>query len=306
MNGQPYRRMAGQRLADALNRIPDYAVDEVRKRLAQRVDPVARLDRQYRGAVEWSWIWLALFLIFTAVAVYGFLPAGPAIAAFTGTVAAALSGCVLGSRVMRVRELGAQRKAIAAGTPPPPPSALASALRLPPKSSQARQPMQRLAESERTLHDLLGQLDPGHGVSPVPPDAVRHARGVAEDTANALRKLAGKVVAVERAKQAAPALERGPLVDAVRELRTRLDDGVDDYGRLVAAAGRAVAASASPSTLNRADGSTPRAGLPGSGHLASREPSKIAPRAAHTEELTEATDRLHGLAIALNELAGNS
>jgi hypothetical protein len=279
--GQPYRRMAADRLAEVLNRIPDIAVHEVRRVLTARTDPAVRLERKYRHAVEWTWVWLALFLVFATVAVFGFLPDGSAVAAFSGTVAAALSGTVLASRAMRVRALAQQRKELPAGTPAPPRSALTSALTLPPRSSQARQPMQRLAESERTLHDLLAQLSPTDGVPPVPADAVAQARGVAAETAGALRKLAGKLVAVERAKQAAPPLERGQLADAVRELRIRLDDGVDDYGRLVAAAGRTVAASASV-------------------QLRPNSPT----RAAHTVELTEATDRLHALATALNELSG--
>ncbi len=70
----------------------------------------------------------------------------------------------------------------------------------------------------------------------------------------------------------APPAERAALSDAVRTLAERLDDGVDDFSRLVAAAGRVVAASGSA--------------LPGT------------PAA-----LTEATDRLTGLAAALRELA---
>ena len=60
------------------------------------------------------------------------------------------------------------------------------------------------------------------------------------------------------------------LAEAVRRLRTQLDEGVDGYGSLVAAAGRVLAAS-----------------------------SLGEPR----HDLTEATDHLAGLALALNELS---
>jgi hypothetical protein len=57
----------------------------------------------------------------------------------------------------------------------------------------------------------------------------------------------------------------------VRTLREQLDDGMGEYGALVAAAGRAVAASTSGMDESR-------------------------------QALTDATDRLAGLAIALREL----
>lgn len=88
----------------------------------------------------------------------------------------------------------------------------------------------------------------------------------------ALRGIAARVQAVERARKAAPHSERGALDSAVHTLREQLDDGLAGYGSLIAAAGQAVAAS-------------------GNGLQQSKE------------ALTDATDRLAGLAIALRELS---
>ena len=65
-------------------------------------------------------------------------------------------------------------------------------------------------------------------------------------------------------------MERGPLIDGVRRLREQLDEGLNGYRSLVAAAGRVVAASSS---------------------------------AGPKQELADATDHLAGLAVALRELS---
>jgi hypothetical protein len=127
--------------------------------------------------------------------------------------------------------------------------------------------MERLAEAEQTLAVLLGQIS--HGRS-VPAESVEHTRRIGSEAAAALRGVAGQLHAVERARDHAPVLERGPLADAVRRLRSQLDEGLDGYGSLVAAAGRVLAASS---------------------------------LAAPTDELTEATEHLAGLAVALRELS---
>src|SRR5438876_204116 len=88
--------------------------------------------------------------------------------------------------------------------------------------------------------------------------------------AQVLRRVAAQLHAVERARDHSPPLERAPLADAVHRLRTQLDEGVDGYGSLVAAAGRVLAAS----SLG--------------------EPKR---------DLTEATDHLAGLALALSDLS---
>lgn len=134
--------------------------------------------------------------------------------------------------------------------------------------------MEKLADSERTLTDLLDQLAaPQHGApSGAAGFDVDDARATAMDASAALRGLAARLESIERARDAAPARERGGLESAMTALREQLDEGLEGYGTLVAAAGRAVAASS--------DGASPA-----------------------KDALTDATDRLAGLAIALRELS---
>ncbi|HKN54453.1 MAG TPA: hypothetical protein VJX66_18270, partial [Amycolatopsis sp.] len=100
------------------------------------------------------------------------------------------------------------------------------------------------------------------------------ARQTAEEAAGALRALAGRIQAIERGRNAAPAREQAALDAAVRKLREQLDEGIEGYGELVAAASRAVAAAASSDGL-----------------------------ATSKQALTDATDHLAGLAMALRELS---
>jgi hypothetical protein len=104
----------------------------------------------------------------------------------------------------------------------------------------------------------------------VAPESVEHTRRTGTDAALVLRRVAAQLHAVERARDHSPPLERGPLADAVRALRVQLDEGVDGYGSLVAAAGRVLAASS---------------------------------LGAPNQDLTDATDHLAGLAVALRELS---
>ncbi len=101
--------------------------------------------------------------------------------------------------------------------------------------------------------------------------AATDARSTADSAAAELRRVADRLVAVEAAIPHAPAAEKPALRADVRRLRAELDEGLDGYGTLVAAAGRAVAAS----------------GAPEQKHL-----------------MLDATDRLAGLAAGLRELFG--
>jgi hypothetical protein len=134
--------------------------------------------------------------------------------------------------------------------------------------------MERLAECEASLAELLRQLSAptAVGTPSVPEVSVEDARSTAGEAAAALRALAGRIQAIERARNASPASERGALDAAIRTLREQLDDGLDGYGSLIASAGRAVAASS--------------AGV-----------------GASRQALSEATDHLAGLALALRELS---
>jgi hypothetical protein len=143
---------------------------------------------------------------------------------------------------------------------------------LPSRTSVTHQPMRRLSRAESALHGLLEQLGSKQGGIGVGEQSLAEARATAADAARSLHGLADRIAAVERARDAAPAAERPELASAVGVLAEQLDGGIDSYSGLVAAAGKAVAARGS--------------GLSG-------------PQAA----LTDATDRLAGMASALRELS---
>lgn len=238
--------------------VPVFA--EARSRWARWNAPDAKLARRKRRASRAMTLWIVLTLLCGLYAVFtglGLIGVG-GLSQAAGGIAGAIVFGALGVRSgLRLRQLN--RTELPVSTTPPP---------LPSPHSAARKPMERLAECEASLAELLRQL----AESVVPDISVEDARATAAEAASALRALAGRLQAIERARNSAPAGERKALEAAIRTLRDQLDDGLDDYGALIAAAGHAVAAGGS--------------GL---------QPSKDA--------LTDATDRLAGLAIALRELS---
>ncbi|MBK1788610.1 phage shock envelope stress response protein PspM [Prauserella cavernicola] len=243
------------------------AITDVRDKWARWNDPAAKLERRKRRTSKAVTLFMILTLLAVLWAVGGYFGITGSQegfeGAFGGITAVVIFG-VLGVRTgMRLRQL--KRTEVPAPAAP---------RRMPSANSAARKPMERLAESEATLTELLGQLaTPAHGASgAVPEVSVEDARATATEAATTLRSLAARIQSIERAKASAPAGERPALDSAVRALTEQLDDGVEGYGSLVAAAGRAVAASSSGVS-----------------------PAK--------ESLTDATDRLAGLALALRELS---
>lgn len=248
-------------------------VQQAQNALARRGDPVVQLERK-RARLErkraWASRWLTVWSLVTAICMV------LAVGWFTGLivdpsdttpVATIIIGLIAGTFAVRsgvrMRNLGRERRALSAGTTP----AQALPTALPPRGSLAREPMERLARGEATLVELLAQI--GRGGS-VPTESVERTRKTGAEAALVLRRVAAQLYAVERARDHAPPLERGPLADAVRALRRQLDEGVDGYGSLVAAAGRVLAA------------------------------SSLGPP---NQELTDATDHLAGLALALRDLS---
>lgn len=244
--------------------VPVFA--EVRAKWARWNEPAARLERRKRRASRAMTLWIVLTLLcglLAVVAGIGLMGADGATTAVVGIAGVIVFGSLGVRSGMHLRRLN--RTQLPVSTAPQP---------LPPAGSVAREPIQRLAACEESLAELLHQLSipSSIGTAAVPEISVEDARATAANAATALRGLAARIQAVERARNAAPAGERGALDAAVRMLREQLDDGVDGYGALVAAAGRAVAAS-------------------GSGMQQSKD------------ALSDATDRLAGLAIALRELS---
>lgn len=245
-------------------------VGQLRDKFDQWNDPAARLERRKRRASRAVTMWLILMLIVGTIGGLGF--AGvigvEETLAVIGSVAAEMFAVIFGIFAirsgMRLRQLN--RTEVPAR---PAPS------RLPARESVAREPMERLAEAEKTFADLARQLG-GRSQTALPAESVDDARNTAADAASALRELADRIQAIERARDAAPERERAALGEAISTLRTQLDSGLEGYGSLVAAAGQAVAESSG-------------------GHLDQ-----------HRQELTEATDHLAGLAIAVRELSAHN
>ncbi|GAB3477367.1 phage shock envelope stress response protein PspM [Amycolatopsis cihanbeyliensis] len=239
-------------------------VAELKSKWERWNEPAAKLERRKRRTSRALTLWIVLTILSGLAVVAGVTGASTVSGLVLGGVAAAVVFGALGVRAgMRLRTLN--RTELPASTAPPP---------LPPSTSVARGPMERLAESEASLTELLTQLaKPPAGVSvTVPEVSVEDARATADEAAAALRSLAARIQAIERATENTPATERGQLEAAVHGLVEQLEEGLEEYGSLVAAAGRAVAASSGGA-----------------------QPAK--------ESLTDATDRLAGLAMALRELS---
>ncbi|MFF0144835.1 hypothetical protein ATK36_5766 [Amycolatopsis sulphurea] len=248
---------------------PFPAMAEARAKWQRWNEPSAKHQRRIRRTSRVLTLWVLVTILLGVVAV---LIGTGLIGGVTGpeigqTVLAGFGTLVFGTFSVRtglkLRQLKKVELPSAPSAPPP----------LPPAGSVAREPMERLAESEASLGELLRQLSvpTSLGTSAVPEVSVADARRTADEAAQALRALAARIQAIERGRNSAPERERAALDTAVGTLREQLDDGVDGYGGLVAAAGQAVAASSTGMGTSR-------------------------------EALTDATDRLAGLALALKDL----
>jgi hypothetical protein len=254
-------------------------VQQVQEAWTRRGDEQVRIERQRRRlerkrvwASRWATAWLLITLL-CGLLIFGVATGAVADGEFDalfGAIAATLVSAVitirsavkLGLAKNRLREFETTHPK--AGIPA---VAVAAPAAMPPKGSAAREPMKQLADAEKALSQVLGQLAAS---AAVPPESVAQAQATSSEAATALRAVSGQLVAVELARDHAPPLERGPLVEGVSRLREQLDEGLDGYRSLVAAAGRVVAASSAPGPK---------------------------------QELSDATDHLAGLAVALRELS---
>jgi hypothetical protein len=244
-------------------------VEQARAKWDRWNQPAAKLERRKRRTSRVLTLWLLITImlgVLTVLAGTGLLASGvpeigQAVLAGFGTLAFGTFSVRTGLKLHDLKKV--QLPSAPSGPPP-----------LPAAGSVAREPMERLAESEASLNELLNQLavPSSLGTFAVPEVSVADARATAEQAALALRGLAGRIQAIERGRNSAPERERGALDAAVGKLREQLDDGIEGYGSLVAAAGRAVAASSDGLGTSR-------------------------------EALTDATDHLAGLALALKDLS---
>lgn len=265
--------------ADVRNAVQD-AMTRTQQALARSRDEAWRIERQRRRlerkrlwASRWALAWAIVcvfIVVYVAMAFAGMVGDGADAAMIAGGVAGVVATGALSIRSTRrmvllkraAERFDEEHKPVVAAAPRPP---------MPPKSSAAYEPMQRLAEAEDALAQLVRQLSGTQGTpASVPLESVADAERTGAEAAQALRAVAAQLAAVELARDHAPAMERGALIDGVRGLKEQLDEGLTGYRSLVAAAGRVVAASSS---------------------------------AAPKQELTDATDHLAGLAIALRELS---
>ncbi len=238
-------------------------VAEVRDKWAKWNDPAAKHERRKRRTSRALTLWIVLSLLCVLYALAGYAGITGGIDGWQGAFSGLVGTVVFSALSVRsgIRLYQLSRMSVSPAREPS---------TLPRAGSVAREPMERLARSESTLTDLLDQLSTAD--VPVPPLSVDQTRSTAMETASALRALASRIESVERARASAPPAEQPALDSAITGLRKQLDEGVEEYGTLVAAAGRAVAATDSGMTEAK-------------------------------EALTDATDRLAGLASALRELS---
>jgi len=215
-------------------------------------DPAARLARRKRRVARSFTLWVVLTLLSVLFAVTGYFGLLGGAAGVDGALKGIVGLLIFGTIAVRsgTKLRGLYRTQLPSRGASPP---------LPPAGSAAREPIRRLRDCESSLTELLASL---------PADSV-NSRETADDAATTLRSLAERVQAIERARDNSPRDEHATLDTDLAPLVAQLQDGVEAYAGLVAAAGRAVAASS-----------------PG----------------ADTESLTAATDRLAGSAEALREL----
>jgi hypothetical protein len=215
----------------------------------------------------WILLWTASTVIWGITTLQGVLTGDDELV-LGGSILAVLSAMLVGSGVV-VARLRRRRPAppVEAADPVP---ALPVPARLPGRKSAAWAPMERLAEAETTLRDLMAQLSESAAGPSAPQYVVDDAARIADETAEGLRAIAAKIEALEAAVRHAPAAQRAGLEEGVRSLLRHLDQGIEGYRELIAAAGHLVLAG-------------------------TRDPVP--------DELVEATDHLAGLAAALRELS---
>ena len=213
----------------------------VRRTVAAWRDPRARLLRQRRragrfsagGAVGTGALGGTSYLAWSEA----FAPGADAVGldalgvGLSGLTAVFAAGTL--SALVRYRQL--RRTPLPDPAPEP--------VELPPSSSRAHEPMRQLRDAELSLHTVLGHLRAGGSI---PEEPVVSSRATADETARALRQVAGRLRAVEGALPHVAAEDRASLQAEVDGMAAHLAEGVEGYRGLVAAAGKAVAATALP------------------------------------------------------------
>lgn len=258
--------------------------DRVRKKVAAWRDPRARLLRRRRrakhttvaGGVGTGVLGGSSATAFMADDLVGVTGSMDAMANLAGVGFGALAiPAGIGTIVAWRKYRGLLREPLPEAPPEP--------VALPPADSAAREPMRKLRDAESSLHESLVQLTAAsvHGVN----DRAEDARATAVRTAAALRRVSDRLRSVESAQRFAPEADQETLRADAARLRADLDEGVEGYGKLVAAAARAVAASDEPEQASLMQDATDRlAGFAEGLH-------EISGRDPHSEEFDQRHDR---------------
>ena len=250
-------------LQRGVDTVSEYA-DLAAQKLSAVADPRARLLRKRRWALR-AGLFFAVTSGFWAV-VTGLLAIWSTpvwVLLITGLIAAGAAVPATLS-LLRYRWLRGE---------PLPPQREVSGRRLPPLGSVARPAISALAASERGLHSLLGVIDRG---TMLPPGEVRELTAAAGRSAATMTATAAEVAAMERASADSPD-SRAYLAPTINALTAQLNNGVRQYNEMVTAAAQLVSA-----------------------HNAGSAPAIAQQR--YRDELTGATDRLMGWALAFEEL----
>jgi hypothetical protein len=250
-------------LPDAVREVGEHALHAVRS----WADPRERELRRRRRARRRSLRWVAasgIGALGTAGLVIVSAPAWAVIVVGGGAAALVTGTAVSARRYLRLRR-------------DPLPQAAFVPAKLPPVRSVAREPMARLVRAERALHVLSGQIARG---GRLPTEDLADTLETAHSCAAALHALAADTTAMEKTIDLVGqghSLAGLDLSGRLHPLIARLDTGVTEYERLVAAAGRILVA--------------PEPGVP---------PTDADPS---LETLRDCADRLDGWAQALTDLA---
>lgn len=236
--------------------------DVLAQKLAAAADPRAKLLRKRRWARRLGWF-------FAATTGFWILLTALLASWSTPVWALIVTGCIAAAAAFPATLLFLRYRWLRRESLPETPAPR----RLPPRGSAARQPMGALASSERGLLSLLGVLGRSRLL---PAGELREISAVAAQTASTMAATAAEVVAMERAAAASPQ-SRAHLTPTINAFAAQLHSGARQYDDMVTAAAQLV------STVNAG-------------------PVSQIPAQRYRDELTGATDRLHGWAMAYHEL----
>src|SRR4051812_26860279 len=213
----PRKKTAGEIAQIVSGQLQGPVADQFRRRLDAWNNPVAKLDRRHRRASRVMTVWISVLAVLSVVGLFAFLGVFGQVVGVGAAIGGAVVAVLAVRTGTRMRQLKADKQHLALTAAP-------VKVPLPSHSSAARQPMQRLDEAEDTLQELLRQLNSA-SLTSVPTESVDQARATSVEAASAIRAVSAQLQAVERARDTAPPLSRGPLIEGVRRVRGEVGEG---------------------------------------------------------------------------------